>query len=168
MDAPAHPATVAAERGLVKTKLSPGLPAVILLGVVYLLVGITFGTLAGRAASHQTQVAWRLGAWLVSAAAFAGHIGYEQFRLRTSRRKTALHVALCAALGAFGLAVAATVHAQLAGASNQRAFAIALVAWPVLCGLPAFVVALAAAAALGLTRGTAGESPHDRRSGGAA
>jgi uncharacterized membrane protein YgdD (TMEM256/DUF423 family) len=70
--------------------------------------------------------------------------------LRSSLRTTALHAALAVGLGAFGLAVAATLHAQR---TNHHFPAIALVIWPVATALPAFVVALAAAAVLSRWRG---------------
>jgi hypothetical protein len=129
------------------------LRAVLFVGVVYLVAGISFAALANRAASAQMRVTWRLAAWAISAAAFAAHIGYEQVRLRSSPGTTALHTALAVALGAFGLAVAANVHAQ-AVSSYQPSHAVALVAWPVLTALPAFGVALAAAAGLARARRT--------------
>jgi hypothetical protein len=125
--------------------------AVILLGVVYLVVGLTFGALAG-VSSNQMRVAWRLSAWLISGAAFAAHIGHEHFRLRNSPATLAVHVALAVGLGAFGLAVAANIHAQRSGSTHQGALALALVAWPLLTAVPAFVVALGAAALLSLRR----------------
>src|SRR5713101_5343019 len=128
------------------------LRAVILLAVVYLVIGVTFATLAGSSGSQQLRVTWRLAAWSASAAAFAAHIGYEHFRLRSSPRITAWHSSIAVALGALALAVAANVHAHRAASPNQPALALALVVWPALCGLPAFVVALAAAAGLAHTR----------------
>lgn len=127
---------------------------VILLGVVYLAVGLTFGALAGSAASHQMVVAWRLAAWVISAAAFGAHVWHEHFRLRNSPRITAWHASAAVALGAFGLAVAARVHAHLTASGNPRLLSVALVAWPLLAGLPAFVVAFIAAAGLALRRRT--------------
>jgi hypothetical protein len=59
---------------------------------------------------------------------------------------------LAVALGAFGLAVAATVHAQ-AVSSIRPAYALALVLWPVLTAVPAFIVALAVAALAAGRRG---------------
>ena len=126
--------------------------AVLVAGAIYLLSGIAFGALAGRAETSQLRVAWRLAAWGISAGAFAVHIGYERIRLRHSSGRTALHVALAAALAAFGLAVAANLHALRAAEGNRRLLAIALVAWPVLTAVPAFLVALATAAGLGLMR----------------
>jgi len=123
--------------------------ALLLVGVLYLVAGLVFAALAGSAGSNQVRAAWRLAAWVISAAAFAAHIGYEQVRLRTSPRITALHASLAVALGAFGLAVAASLHGQ---AVHRHFPAFALVLWPVLTALPAFVVALAAAAVLNRAR----------------
>ena len=102
------------------------LRAVIVLGVVYVLDGITFAMLASWSASNQMRTAWRLAAWLTSAAAFAVHIWYEHFRLRNSPRRTALHVSLAVALGAFALAVAANLHAQLAASGDHTSLALTL------------------------------------------
>jgi hypothetical protein len=126
--------------------------AAILVGLVYAAAGILFGAMSGAAASSQMRVAWRLAAWLTSAVAFAAQIGYELFKLRNSPLVTALHASAAVALGAFGLAVAANIHAQSAASSHRPLLAIALVAWPVLTAIPAFVVALAAAAALARMR----------------
>jgi hypothetical protein len=131
------------------------LRAAILVGALYLVVGVAFAALAGRSGSNQMRVAWRLAAWVISAAAFAAHIGHERVRLRSSHRTTALHSSLAVALGAFGLAVAANVHAQAASSHpHSRALALALVVWPVVTALPAFVIALAASAVLAPGRRT--------------
>ena len=118
----------------------------ILIGVFYCLIGIVFAL-----PSNHVRV-WRLAAWLVSAAAFVAHIGYEQYRVGSSSRSTALHTALAAAIGAFGLAVAANLHEVWVASGYRRSIALALVAWPVLTGVPAFAVALVAAAALARIR----------------
>jgi hypothetical protein len=120
--------------------------AVVILGVVYLVASIVFGALAGQAASPELRVAWRRAAWGVAAIAFGAHIVYEQVRLRSSPRITALHVSAAAGLGAFGLAVAANVHAL--NVSPQQVpllLVLSLAIWPVMTALPAFVVALVAA-----------------------
>ena len=119
--------------------------ALLVLGVLYFVAGIVFAALARSAPSNQVRVAWRLAAWVISAAAFAAHIGYEHVRLRSSPGRTALHASVAVGLGAFALAVAARLHAQ---ATHQHFPAFALAAWPVVTMLPAFVVALAAAAVL--------------------
>src|SRR5215216_4082972 len=79
--------------------------------VVYPVVGITFAALANPSASHGMRVGWRLAAWVFCAAAFAAHLGYEQFRLHNSPSRAAMHVSAAVALGAFALAVWVNVHA---------------------------------------------------------
>jgi phosphoglycerol transferase MdoB-like AlkP superfamily enzyme len=121
------------------------LPAALLVGAVYLVAGLGFGALARDAATTEARTAWRLAAWAVSAVAFAAHIWYERARRRSSPAVTAHNAALAVALGAFGLAVAAALHGQ---ATHHRFPLWALVVWPVLAALPAFVVALVTAALL--------------------
>ena len=119
---------------------------VVFLGVVYSIAGIVSGALAGQAASHQAVIAWRWAAWLVSAIAFGAHIVYEQVRLRTSPKITALHVSSAAGLGAFGLAIAANVHAQIVSPQQHSLILVlSLAIWPAMTALPAFVVALVSA-----------------------
>src|SRR5689334_9242048 len=113
-----------------------GLWTVILFGLVYLLVGVAF---PNPSVSNKTQFTWRLAAWLTCAVAFAIHIWLEHFRLRNSPRRTALHASLAVALGAFGLAAAANIHALGTGTGNQRLLHLALVLWPIVTGVPAFV-----------------------------
>jgi hypothetical protein len=127
------------------------LGAVLLVGVVYLVAGLLFASLARSATSNQMRDAWRLAAWAVSAAAFGAHIGYEQLRLRSSPVMTAFHAALAVGLGAFLLAVAASLHARTAATSHHFP-AIALVIWPVVTALPAFVAAFAVTILLARTR----------------
>jgi hypothetical protein len=126
--------------------------AEILFGIVYLVVGVTFPSIANSSASNEMRLMWRLAAWLASAAAFAVHIWYEHIRVRSSPRSTALHASAGVALGAFALAVAANIHALWANTSNHRSLALALVIWPIMTAVPTFVVALAIAAGLARTR----------------
>jgi uncharacterized membrane protein YbhN (UPF0104 family) len=112
----------------------------IVIGVLYCVIGIVFAL-----PSNQVRM-WRLAAWVASAALYAAHIAYERFRLRNSSRSTALHVALAVAIGGFGLAVAAIIHSLFVPPNYTRwRFVLALVAWPIITALPAFIVALAIA-----------------------
>lgn len=122
---------------------------VALLGIVYLLVGVAFPNPPG---SNDMQFRWRLAAWLACAVAFAIHIGLEHFRFRNSPRTTALHVSVSVALGAFGLAAAANIHAVTSGTGNRRLLAFALVIWPIITAVPAFLTALVVAAGLARMR----------------
>jgi hypothetical protein len=124
----------------------PAVRIALFVGTMYLVVGIVFGEFAGRAVSAQTRVAWRWAAWLVSGALFGAHILYEQIRLRSSPKIAALHVSAAAALGAFGLAAAANVHAYVASAHEHALMlALSLGIWPLMTALPAFVIALVTA-----------------------
>ena len=106
---------------------------VLLLGVVYFIVGVVFGAFAGRAASNQGRVAWRWAAWALSGAVFGAHILYERARARGSPRTTALHASSAAALGAFGLAVAANAYTYTVGAHEHAlALALSLAIWPIM------------------------------------
>ena len=125
---------------------------VVLLGTVYFVCGVAFAAFAGWAASNTMRVTWNRLGFAASAVAFALHIGYEHFRLRHAPLITAAHGSLAVALGALALAVSANVHGYRVGSGNQRLLAFALVAWPAITAVPAFVVALVAAAGLGLRR----------------
>ena len=117
---------------------------VILAGMFYALVGITFP----QPAAHLR--AWRLAAWAVCGAAYAAHIVYERIRLRHAPLPAAFHVALAAAIGAFGLAVSANIHSlsvETTG-SQRMLLRLSLVIWPIMTAIPAFLVALGASAAL--------------------
>jgi hypothetical protein len=115
----------------------------LLAGTLYVIIGVGFAPL-----SVPSVFFWRLAAWMVSAVVYAAHIGYEHFRIRSSPRSTALHVAFGAAVGAFGLAAAAIVHSLVTGTGNLRLLRIALLIWPLITGVPAFVVALVLTAVL--------------------
>jgi len=118
-------------------------------GLVYLVVGVTF---PNPPAPNERQFIWRLAAWLTCAVAFAIHIGLEHFRFRNVPHRTALHASMSVALGAFGLAAAANIHARMAGSGNQRLLALALAIWPIITAVPAFVFALVTAAVLARLR----------------
>ncbi len=122
----------------------------VLLGIGYAVVGIVF-------AVPVTHVrAWRLAAWVLSAAGYAAHIAYERFRLQNSPGRAALHVAFAVALGAFGLAVGANIHSLSTGSTNQhrQLLLLSLGIWPVMTALPAFLVALGTNAVLARTLGS--------------
>ena len=125
---------------------------VLLVGIVYCVAGLLFGTLAGQAASAQMRVAWRWAAWIVSAVAFGAHIVYDQ-RVSNSLKSTAFRVAIAAGLGSFGLAVAANLHALTVEATQRSPLMLpSLAIWPVMTAIPAFVVALVAAAIVARAR----------------
>jgi hypothetical protein len=116
--------------------------AALLLGVVYFLIGRVFALPADHV--H----AWRLAAWMVSGVAYVAHIGYEHFKLRSSPRSTAVHVAVAVAIGAFALAVAGMIHSLSTASTIRPAWLLALLIWPAVTAVPAFLGALVAGAVL--------------------
>lgn len=122
--------------------------AAVVAGAVYLIAGLVFATLAGSAPSPALRTTWRAAAYLVSAVVFAVHIRHERMRRDRPPLTTALHVAIGVALGACGLALAANLHALSTPSANRVRLAVALVAWPVLTGVPAYLVALVASSVL--------------------
>src|SRR5437868_63237 len=69
------------------------LTAALLVGVVYFLVGWAFGL------PTSNVVFWRLSAWVVSGCAYVAHIAYEYYRLGSSPKVGASHVAVAVAIG---------------------------------------------------------------------
>ena len=115
-----------------------------LFAIVYPVVGITFALPTHSARSHAVVVAWRLAAWLVSAVTFASHIAYEHFRVRNTPARVALHAAVAVAIGAFLLALWVSYQ-------HSRPL-LALIVFPLVTGVPAFVVALIAVTILARLR----------------
>jgi hypothetical protein len=125
------------------------LSTAILVGVIYFAVGVTSSALAGAAASEQMVLIWRQSAFIISGFVFTAHVAYEHFLLRSRARTTAWHTSAAVAFGAFAPAFVANIH-DLGSASGYRPrMRIALVAWPLLTAVPAFIVALVMAAGLG-------------------
>ncbi len=112
---------------------------VIFFGIGYSLVGIAF---PNPSSQSQAQQIWRLAAWITSVIIFGIQIWYEHFRLHNLPRTIAIHVAISAALGAFGLAVAANIHSLNSITANRALLIVSLILWPILIGVPAFVVAI--------------------------
>jgi hypothetical protein len=121
---------------------------VLLFAAAYLLIGIAFAEFSDWATTNAMHLMWRRLAWLVSGVGFAAHIAYGHFRLGNSPRTTAMYASIAAALGAGALAVAANLHEWRAPSSYRPSIAIALVTWPLLTVVPAFVVAIVASAML--------------------
>jgi hypothetical protein len=116
--------------------------------IAALLVGLAYFVIGRAFAGPTTHVQfWRLAAWVVSGVAYAAQIGYEHFALRSSPRALAFHAAAAAAVGAFALAVAGFLH-SLAGTPATHLWLLALIVWPVVTAIPAFVVALVVALVL--------------------
>jgi len=98
--------------------------------------------MAGTVSSRQAQFAWRLSAFIISGLVLAAHVVHERVPLRNSASRTAWHASAAAAIGGFGLAVAANVHDLQSASGYRPRMAIALLAWPLLTATPALVVGL--------------------------
>ncbi len=136
----------------------PWFRAVVFVGTFYALVGIAFALPANHVR------AWRLAAWAFSGVVYAIHLGFERLRLRNSSLLSALHAALAVALGAFGLALGANIHSLSVGSTSQhqRLLLISLVAWPVITGVPAFLVGLGVSGLLAKRWRRASSGPQRR------
>jgi hypothetical protein len=130
------------------------LRTVIPFGVAYVMIGIVTAALAGSAASIQGRTLWRFAAWGVSLLVFGGQLIAERIRFRNTTLRSALHTSLAVAFGALALAAAGPVRSHWGTDSQQRTL-IALLLWPVLTGLPSFLVALGAGAVLDRVLGRA-------------
>lgn len=128
------------------------LPVAMVVAAIYVAAGA--GTANGSRFSNPHHLAWRLTAWAISAAAYALQIAYEQRRLRSAPFATALHAALAAAVGGFGLAAAAAIRS-----AHPRAWIVALVAWPLIVAVPAFLIAAGVATLLTMLRTSASPPP---------
>lgn len=119
-----------------------GILTALLVAVVYPAVGIAFAML-DRLPSFASIRVWRLAAWFVSAVAFGAHLAYERLRLRSSTLRAALHASFAVALGAFFLAIWVNIHGRVAGSQQSPLAPLALVLFPLITGIPAFLVAVA-------------------------
>jgi hypothetical protein len=116
---------------------------VVLACCIYLAIGALFAELSARANSEIARLGWRWAAWAVSGVVFGAHIFYEKLRSRNSSVIAAWHVSASAALAAFGLAVLANLHAWAFPPHRSTVLIhAALVLWPAITLLPAFVAAL--------------------------
>lgn len=115
-------------------------------GALYLVAGTISSALAAAAHPGPMQFFARASAFGISAVILALHVAYERLRLGSATMRAAWHGAVGAAFGGFGLALMANIH-DLGSATGYRPrMLVALVAWPFITAVPAFVVALVVAA----------------------
>ena len=120
----------------------------VIVGVLYLVIGLVTAELANHAGSIPLRTAWRASAFVLSAIVFAWHVRYEHVRRGAMALKSAQRAALAVAIGGFLLAASANVHSMMTHTGNRGLLSLALVVWPLMLGLPAFVAAWVAAIAL--------------------
>ena len=128
---------------------STWLRSVLLIGIVYIVVGIVTAHFATSASSIQVRNLWRLTAWVLSLLVFLGHVARERLRAGNATRRAALHAAAAVALGAFVLAAVGPVRGYWDAANFWRVAVLSLAVWPILTGIPAFLAALVAGSILG-------------------
>ena len=110
------------------------------------MAGIAYFAI-GRVPVPPTR-SWRLAAWAASGVVFAIHIWNEHFRERHTPVRTAIHTSLGVAIGGFGLAVVGMIHSFILTSSIGSLWLIALVAWPAITAIPAFIAAFLATSIL--------------------
>jgi hypothetical protein len=117
------------------------------------------------ASSPAAVKGWRVAAWLLGLAVFGLHLTIERHRT-AQRLSVATHVALAVALGAFIVAALGPFRAHWGEPSRLKLALLSLLAWPVLTGAPAFVVALIVGLLLdrvaGSPRASTTVSPNER------
>jgi hypothetical protein len=109
--------------------------------IVYPVVGVAFAALSATSVAMRLPGRW--AAWLACAAAFAIHLAYEHFKLRSTPLRAALHVSLAIAAGALLLALWVTSHSFAPQA---------LVLFPLITAVPAFVAAFIVSSLLARAR----------------
>src|SRR5215510_13011168 len=125
----------------------PWIVSTTIVGLIYFV--IAYGSVLINAALPDEARPIRFAAWILSAIAFAVHFWFEEFRRHHSARVTAFHVSIAVAIGAFLLALAATIHATTVTThAPYSRHLIALAAWPAVTAIPAFIVALLASVLL--------------------
>lgn len=130
---------------------------ILLAAACYAALGIVFAWLAGRSATIPMRGAWRLTAFALSAVVFLAHIRYEVRRLAHEPRTAAFRAALAVALGA--LVLAAKAFSLSVAAASDRSHITAFLVWPIITGVPAFLVAWVVAAALSPLPGARARDP---------
>ena len=123
------------------------LAAALLAAACYAAFGIAASAIGAAPVTARISLVARWGAFLLSGAAFLVHIAHE-VRRGCSARQAAWHVAVGAALGGFGLALSANLHELVAATGFRPRMLVALAAWPLLTGVPAYVGAFLLAAVL--------------------
>lgn len=133
---------------------------ILLAGAAYVLIGTGTSILAAASPSSVGGRGWRLAAWVLSLIVFGVHLAIE--RRRDPRPvRAAARVALAVAIGAFGVAALGPVRMHWGEPARLKLIMLSLVAWPLLTGVPAFVVAFLVS--IGLDRLAAGTQASPSR-----
>jgi len=123
------------------------------------VIGVLTTTLSRSATSPAVGGRWRFAAWSVSVAIFAAHILISRRQPRRSVRQSAGQVAVAVAAATCVLALAGPVRKYWGEPHAARVALLSVALWPVLTGIPSFVVALVAGRVLDRVTRPADESP---------
>lgn len=121
-------------------------------GGIYLVVTLASGARAGAAASDWARSVWRFAAFAICGMVLLAHAAYEHLWFGRGPRLTAWHASVAVAFGMFALAAVVNVRHLLSPAGYRPRMLIALVAWPLLIGVPAFVGTLVLTGLLSVIR----------------
>ena len=124
----------------------------LLAGAGYIVASTIPPVLAGMSPRPVPAQWWRIAAWVLSLVVFAWHLAAER-RRRTRPLRGALYVAFAVALGAAGVAALGPLRAHWGEPARLRLILLSVVAWPLLTGIPAFLVALLGRALVDRARG---------------
>jgi hypothetical protein len=122
-----------------QTKRSKYIKLIISFGLIYLVIGILSALITNPMEPTGMQTSLRLLALALAIAAFVYHIRLELFKSNNSILRTALYAAIATAIGTFLLAVMANIHSILTAAENKDQLPLALIVWPAVTGLLAFL-----------------------------
>ena len=115
----------------------------VLASAAYIFAGTGFALVAGSATSTATVKAWRLGSWLLSILVFGCHFAVER-HWRTRPVSSASILACAVAVGACGVAALGPLRVHWGEPARWRLVLLSVVAWPLMTGVPAFLLALTA------------------------
>jgi len=124
----------------------------LLAGAGYIVASTIPPVVAGMSPRPVPAQWWRIAAWVLSLVVFAWHLAAER-RRRTRPLRGALYVAFAVALGAAGVAALGPLRAHWGEPARLRLILLSVVAWPLLTGIPAFLVALLGRVLLDRARG---------------
>jgi hypothetical protein len=128
---------------------SRGVVAALLVGAIYTALGVAASAVGGASASGRLGLLARWATFALSGIAFLAHAVHEARAKGAGVTRTGLRSALAAAIGGLGLAVAANLHELTSRAAFRPRMLVALVAWPLLTAIPAFLGAVLLAALFG-------------------
>jgi hypothetical protein len=122
--------------------------AIVVFGLACLAIGMASALVSNPMPASAPRTALRLAALLLGMVAFISQMRFEVIRLQRAPRVAALKVSSAIALGVFLLAVFANICAWKASSSSPSLL-LALLIWPAVSGVLAFLVALPAGMAWG-------------------